>query len=115
MTGNSIPRYIRSTLTHIPTTASLLETTQLPLGLIINPFATPRFDEEPIPLVTSFMEAEGGAVGAQGEEDDPNVGGPARCTKCRGYVNPWCRFIDGGVKWVCNLCNGVNVGESTFF
>lgn len=108
-TGNSLPRYIRASLTQIPTTASLLETSQLPLGLIINPFATPRFDEEPVPFVTTFMDV----ARAEGELDnDPNAGGPPRCGKCRGYVNPWCKWIDGGVKWMCNLCNTGNAGES---
>ena len=76
---------------------------------MINPFATPRYDEEPIPYVTTFMDV----ARQEGElENDPNAGGPPRCTKCRGYVNPWCKWVDGGVKWMCNLCNTGNTGES---
>jgi protein transport protein SEC24 len=101
--GNSLPRYIRPSLPQIPATSSLLTSTHLPLGLVINPFAAPRYDEAPIPYVNSFL---------QSSTDGGDVGGPPRCTKCRGYINPWCKFVDGGVKWVCNLCNGSNPGKS---
>lgn len=43
------------------------------------------------------------------EAEEENV--PPRCEKCRGYINPWVRFEDGGRRWGCNLCGGINVGE----
>ncbi|KAJ9098064.1 hypothetical protein QFC19_006499 [Naganishia cerealis] len=105
--GNSLPRYIRSSLTHVPATNSLLETSQLPFGVIISPFANPRYDEEPIPYVTDFLDQN-----ASSDAGASTIGGPPRCGKCRGYINPWCKWIDGGQKWQCNLCNSTNPGKS---
>ena len=33
------------------------------------------------------------------------LGGPLRCRRCKAYINPNVKFIDGGRKFVCNLCN----------
>lgn len=102
--GNSLPRYIRATLCHTPSTAAVLDTSQLPFGLVVQPFATPRYDEVPIPYVEDFKTAEG-------DED----GGPPRCVKCRGYVNPWVRWTEGGKKWACNLCGNLNSVPESYF
>ncbi|KAJ9121491.1 hypothetical protein QFC22_002107 [Naganishia vaughanmartiniae] len=108
--GNSLPRYIRASLTHVPATNSLLETSQLPFGVIISPFANPRYDEEPIPYVTDFLNQN-----ASSDAGASTVGGPPRCGKCRGYINPWCKWIDGGQKWQCNLCNSTNPVSQSYF
>ena len=31
-----------------------------------------------------------------------------RCRRCRTYMNPFVRFVDGGRRWQCNLCNLTN-------
>jgi protein transport protein SEC24 len=63
---------------------------------VCQPFHSPREDENPVPLVTSFGNS-----------------GPPRCGKCRAYVNVWCRWVRGGERWVCNLCGGENESESS--
>ena len=30
--------------------------------------------------------------------------GPARCRRCRAYINCHVNFCDGGRHWTCNLC-----------
>lgn len=107
--GNSLPRHLRATLPVIPSNGQLLDTTALPFGLLIQPFAPLRYDEAPVPVISNFTS--GGSAfdpPAFGEEDE---GGPPRCTSCRGYINPWVRWQDGGRKWGCNLCGTANAGE----
>ncbi|OZJ02131.1 hypothetical protein BZG36_04584 [Bifiguratus adelaidae] len=84
--GNCNPRFMRITTYNIPHNDELLETSQLPLGLVFQPLAQLRPDEEPIQTV------------------DFGPAGPPRCNRCKGYINPWCIFVEGGRKFVCNLC-----------
>ncbi|KAK5841857.1 hypothetical protein PVK06_004181 [Gossypium arboreum] len=30
--------------------------------------------------------------------------GPVRCSRCKGYINPFMKFIDQERKFICNLC-----------
>ncbi|KAM0963448.1 hypothetical protein FF1_022556 [Malus domestica] len=85
-TGNCSPRYMRCTINQIPCTADLLTTSGMPLALLVEPFALPHPNEEPIQVV-DFGES-----------------GPVRCSRCKGYINPFMKFIDQGRKFICNLC-----------
>ncbi|KAM5553465.1 protein transport protein Sec24-like [Rosa sericea] len=85
-TGNCSPRYMRCTINQIPCTADLLTTSGMPLALLVEPFALPHPSEEPIQVV-DFGES-----------------GPVRCSRCKGYINPFMRFIDQGRQFICNLC-----------
>lgn len=107
-TGNSLPRHLRPTLMTVPSNGQLLETTALPFALLVQPFAQLRYDEAPIPLVSSWVSGQSAFDRPPNPVEDE---GPPRCEKCRGYVNPWVRFTDGGQKWLCNLCNTSNPGE----
>jgi hypothetical protein len=96
--GQSHPRMLRSTCREIPATHDTLQQMGLtPLGLVICPFAALRDEgEHPVPLVTD-LEA------------------PIRCDKCRGYMNPFCRFIEQGRKFVCSLCQATNTVPDSYF
>lgn len=90
--GNSNPRFMRATLNDVPQTHDLVRDTGLPFGLIIQPLAATHPEDAAIPLVPLMSEnAE-----------------PTRCTRCKGYLNPWCKYIDAGRKFVCNLCDFEN-------
>jgi protein transport protein SEC24 len=84
--GNSNPRFMRLTTYALPTTDDLANAAHIPLGLVIQPLAPLKPEEGEVPVV-DFGES-----------------GPPRCAQCRGYINPWCVFIDGGQKFICNLC-----------
>ncbi|XP_008810270.2 protein transport protein Sec24-like At4g32640 [Phoenix dactylifera] len=88
--GNCSPRLMRCTMNQIPCTGDLLSTSSMPLALMIQPFALPHPSEEPIQVV-DFGES-----------------GPLRCSRCKGYINPFMRFVDQGRHFICNLCGFTN-------
>ncbi|ORX81264.1 hypothetical protein K493DRAFT_242055 [Basidiobolus meristosporus CBS 931.73] len=91
------PRFMRMTMYNIPASPDLLKSSHMPLGMIVQPLAELRHDEAPIDVV-DFGEA-----------------GPIRCNRCQGYINPFVTFIDGGRKFVCNLCQFANEVPDSYF
>ncbi|VFQ80673.1 unnamed protein product [Cuscuta campestris] len=85
-TGNCSPRYMRCTINQIPCTLDLLTTSEMQLALLVQPLALPHPSEEPIKVI-DFGES-----------------GPVRCSRCKGYINPFMKFIDQGRRFICNLC-----------
>jgi protein transport protein SEC24 len=77
---------MRSTLYSVPTTDDILSSSNIPFGLIVQPLADLDPEEAPMPVV------------------DSRQSGPARCSRCAAYVNPFFRFVEGGRKSVCNIC-----------
>ncbi|CAG8441458.1 9081_t:CDS:10 [Acaulospora colombiana] len=95
--GNSNPRFMRLTLYSIPHSEDLLQTSHLPLGVILQPLAKLRNDEAPIEVV-DFQEQ-----------------GPIRCTRCKTYINPFVIFVEGGQKFICNMCSFSNEVPPEYF
>ncbi|KAI3802852.1 hypothetical protein L1987_30997 [Smallanthus sonchifolius] len=85
-TGNCSPRYMRSTVNQIPCTSDLLNTSGMQLALLVQPLALPHPSEEPIQIV------------------DFGEGGPVRCSRCKGYINSFMKFVDQGRRFICNFC-----------
>jgi len=81
----------------IPHTEDLLQVSNLPLGVIIQPLAKLRYDEPPIPRI------------------DFGDGGPIRCRRCKAYINPYVMFVEGGTKFICNMCSFSNEVPSEYF
>lgn len=88
--GNCNPRFMRATLNDVPQTNELVRETGLPFGLVIQPLALTHPEDSAIPLVPLTSEE------------------PTRCTRCKGYLNPWCKYTQSGKKFVCNLCDFEN-------
>ncbi|XP_042494536.1 protein transport protein Sec24-like At4g32640 isoform X2 [Macadamia integrifolia] len=85
-TGNCSPRFMRCTINQIPCTSDLLMTSGMQLALMVQPLALPHQSEDPIQVV------------------DFGDSGPVRCSRCKGYINPFMKFIDQGRHFICNLC-----------
>lgn len=85
-TGNCSPRYMRCTINQIACTTDLLNTSGMQLALLVQPLALPHPSEEPIQIV-DFGES-----------------GPVRCSRCKGYINPFMKFVDQGRRFICNFC-----------
>ncbi|ROW09894.1 hypothetical protein VPNG_06259 [Cytospora leucostoma] len=95
--GNSSPKFARLTLNNIPATHESLNTTGLPLGLMLQPLARLQPGEAEIPVL-DFGDL-----------------GPPRCRRCRAYINPFMMFRSGGNKYVCNLCTYPNDTPPEYF
>ncbi|KAF6148287.1 hypothetical protein GIB67_012062 [Kingdonia uniflora] len=85
-TGNCSPRYMRCSINQIPCTGDLLSTSSMPLTLMVQPLALPHPSDEPIQVI-----------------DFGDIG-PIRCSRCKGYINPFMKFVDQGKRFICNLC-----------
>lgn len=89
-TGNCCPRFVRSTMFQLPPTSALLAELHIPLAVLVCPLAELGEHDTQVPLVDC------------GEE------GPLRCSRCKAYVNPFCKFRDAGTTYSCPLCEMVN-------
>lgn len=85
--------YIVVTSMSPPSSKYLLDESKFIFGCILKPF----LPQENIPSVTF-----------PGNEI-------VRCNSCKGYINPYCEFMDSGTKWCCNLCRAVNSVPAEYF
>lgn len=95
--GNCSPKFMRLTTYCMPATEEVANASRMPIALNIQPFAQLRSDEERVPLANT------------GES------GPPRCKTCRAYINPWCLFVEGGMKWICSLCGAASEVSQDYF
>lgn len=95
--GNASPKFTRLTMNSIPSASEALQSTGLPLGLLLQPLAPLQPGELEIPVL-----------------DFGDIG-PPRCHRCRAYINPFMVFRSGGNKFVCNMCNYANDVPPEYF
>lgn len=95
--GNASPKFARLTLNNIPSSSDSLASTNLPLGLVLQPLAPLQEGETAIPVL------------------DFGDTGPPRCRRCRTYINPFMTFRSGGNRFVCNMCSFPNEVPSEYF
>ncbi|XP_020618625.1 protein transport protein Sec24C-like [Orbicella faveolata] len=85
--GNCSPRFMRCTMYNIPCNKDLLQASSIPLATVITPFAETGPSEAPLRIM------------------DYSPTGPVRCNRCKAYMNPFVQFVDGGRRFMCNICN----------
>jgi protein transport protein SEC24 len=86
---NCSKNFIRTTCEKLPSNNGILRDASFPIGMIINPYC---FYENELPIVN------------YGDKEIP------RCisSTCRAYINPFVKWIEGGEKWICNICGYIN-------
>lgn len=94
---NCSPRFMRSTLNVIPPTKDHISKANLPLSLVVHPFAEVQSEENMIPMI------------------DMGEDGPIRCRRCSAYINPHIKFKDNGHQYVCPFCRTMNEVPSFYF
>ena len=95
--GNASPRFFRSSLYNLPVSSDLLKSSNLPFGAVLHPLAEPAPGEQPVPLV------------------DLRPYGPLRCRRCKGYLCPFDKFINGGRHYSCSICGQKNDVPEEYF
>jgi protein transport protein SEC24 len=95
---NSDRSVLRVTTERIPASAALQKETCIPIGVIVKPYGDT--------LLTTGEEVASVSYGQK-----PIV----RCKDCRAYINPFVRFIENGLKWICNFCGDINPTDSYYY
>ena len=95
--GNASPRYMRSTMYTVPTTADIIKQTNVPFGLVISPMARIVQGECEPPIV------------------DMGEIGPVRCVRCKAYMCPFMQFIDAGRRFQCIFCKATTEVPNEYF
>lgn len=88
------PRCVRLTTNAFPSSKTLASKYAMPLGAVVQPLSKTK---HPIPIV-NFGTA-----------------GIVRCRQCRSYINYTCKFLDGGRRWKCSLCQTTNEVPAEYF
>jgi protein transport protein SEC24 len=95
--GNSSPKFARLTLPLVPASSEIVDKTELPLALILQPLAQQRSEEMPVPVVDLGPE------------------GPPRCSSCLSYISPFHTFSSGGGFFHCPLCQFATPTRQSYF
>jgi len=88
--------FISTTSSIFPKDNKTLSQLLIPMSISLSPM---KNTEEDLPYID------------YGENNIPRC--PNR--NCRGYMNPFVKFIQGGEKWICNLCGQVNDTEEFYY
>lgn len=93
---NCSKNFIRLTTDRLPANSGLVKECSFPIGFILTPLA---IGDVEMPIIN------------YGEKDIP------RCssTNCRAYINPFVKWIEGGEKWICNICKSVTTTEDYYY
>ncbi|RWS05118.1 transport Sec24C-like protein [Dinothrombium tinctorium] len=93
--GCARPNHIRSTIYQVPITEDILKMTCVPLNIVVKPFDEDEIDGNlMIPVTQSEI---------------------IRCNRCKAYMSPFMRFIDGGRRFQCGLCRHITEVSTSYF
>ena len=93
---NCSPYSIRSSVNVLPSNLEVLKESGVNIGITLTPMS--KFAS--LPVITY--------------ENDQEI--PRCCSpSCRAYINPFNQWIEGGDKWICNMCKYKNTTQNYYF
>ena len=127
--GNCSPRFMRSTMYNIPCNKDLLQASSIPLATVITPFAEPGPSEVSGSVIILSKKKNWWNNTSKRWHCinclifpqpslrimDYSPTGPVRCNRCKAYMNPFVQFVDGGRRFMCNICSYSSEGSVTMF
>ncbi|OHS94927.1 Sec23/Sec24 trunk domain containing protein [Tritrichomonas foetus] len=84
-----LPPYFRATVNHFPTSKSVADSANVPLGIIVNPSQVVD-----VPVI-DYREKK-----------------VPRCQRCNSYLSPYSQVVGDGNSWKCPFCNAVSQIDS---
>ena len=93
--GSARPQHLTCTMYQVPAAEDVLKATSIPLGIVVKPFDESEVDGNmTIPITGSEI---------------------IRCNRCRAYMSPYMRFVDGGRRFQCALCHHISEVSQTYY
>ena len=93
---NCSSEYISTTTNIFPSNIETLNKLSLPISISLCPMKDTGIE---LPFIN------------YGDNNIPRC--PNR--NCRAYLNPFVKFIDGGEKWICNICGQINNTDDYYY
>lgn len=95
-TYNSSTYALRCTVNKVPANIDIHKEANISIGLTITPLS--KYVDPPV-------------IKYENDYEIP------RCaaTTCRAYINPFNKWVEGGDKWICNMCKTKNVTQNYYF
>lgn len=93
--GSARPQHLTCTMYQVPVSEDVLKASAIPLGIVIKPFDESEVDG------TMTVPITGSEI--------------IRCNRCRAYMSPYMRFVDGGRRFQCALCRHVSEVSQTYY
>ena len=93
---NCSSEYISTTTNIFPSNMETLNKLSLPISISLCPMKDTGIE---LPFIN------------YGDNNIPRC--PNR--NCRAYLNPFVKFIDGGEKWICNICGQINNTDDYYY
>ncbi|KAF7491575.1 Protein transport protein Sec24D [Sarcoptes scabiei] len=93
--GSASPIFLRPTIYQVPVNEDNLKISDIPFGTVIKPFDDQEVERKIyVPISPSEI---------------------IRCNRCKAYMNPYNRFIDGGRRFQCSLCHHLTEVSPSYF
>lgn len=110
--GCARPNFLRPTIYQVPVSEDNLKTSDIPLSMVVNPFDADELEGRVVCLLECFFFPWFHTLFKFVPVTNSEI---VRCNRCKSYMNPYNRFIDGGRRFQCCLCHHLNEIPQNYF